>query len=108
MTFILAEYPHNWRSFYRPYCLRRAGERRDPSGSVLVEAQCEWCSAENHAGKVFLTIAHLDHDHLNPMPSLQRLAALCPSCHNAYDMLTRRSRRLTRMDRSSGQLRLFS
>ena len=103
-----AQYPRNWFSFYRPYCLRRAGERTDPSGSVLVEGLCEWCGAENHAGPVVLTIAHLDHDHLNPMPSLLRLAALCQACHNAYDAPTRRDRRTARLHRSSGQLRLFS
>ncbi len=103
-----SEYPTNWFTFYRPYCLRRAGERSAEFSGISSEADCEWCGAQNHVRGVVLTIAHLDHDHENPMPSLQRLAALCQRCHNAYDAPGRRSRRYARLDRTSGQLRLFS
>lgn len=102
-----SEYPLNWLTFYRPYCLRRAGERIEPLQSACQEARCEWCKAINHHRPVVLTIAHLDHDHTNPMPSLQRLAALCQRCHNNYDAPSRRSRREAKLDRTRGQLSLL-
>ncbi len=103
-----SEYPVHWFTFYRPYCLRRAGERIEPLQSACREARCEWCRVENNVSGVIITIAHLDHDHTNPMPSLQRLAALCQRCHNNYDAPGRRSRRLFRLDRVAGQLQLFN
>lgn len=98
------EYPPNWFTFYRPYCLRRAGEILDAAENALQEARCEWCDAENHTDSIVLTIAHLRHDHTNPMPSLTTLAALCQSCHNTYDAETRRANRLTKLCRDSRQI----
>lgn len=43
-----SEYPANWKTEIVPTILRRAGEERDASGRILVEARCEWCGAPNH------------------------------------------------------------
>lgn len=43
---------------------------------------------ENHRVKevkVVLTVAHLDHDELNHSVEMDRLEALCQSCHLRYD-----------------------
>ena len=72
-------YPSNWEELASA-CKERAGWR------------CEWCGIAHGAMAisersgvvyvVYLAAAHLDHDPWNPSP---RLAALCPSCHGAYD-----------------------
>lgn len=85
-----AKYPSDWWE-RRARILERAGEERDESGQVIVEASCEWCNAENYAphpvtdSRVVLTVAHLDHDADNADVADDRLAALCQRCHLGYD-----------------------
>lgn len=43
-----ANYPANWKTEIRPAILRRAGEVRQGK-SVVVQARCEQCGAENHS-----------------------------------------------------------
>ena len=102
-----SKYPRNWFTFYRPYCMIRAGEHATPGGRILSEARCENCGAVNHLRGVVLTIAHLDHDAENPMPALTSLRAWCQKCHNGYDAPTRRSRRIHRLDSFRRQQQLF-
>ncbi len=90
-------YPPNWLSEIRPRILDRAHH------------QCEFCGVPDHAlgyrdsrgvfvrinsleelkegkvFKIFLTIAHLDHDPQNWDVEDHRLAALCARCHLSYD-----------------------
>lgn len=42
-----SKYPPNWKSEIRPRILARAGEVRDTSGNVTIEACCEFCGVEN-------------------------------------------------------------
>lgn len=86
-----SQYPALWFDVIRPRILFRAGERRDSEGWTVVEARCEWCTAENHqahprtGSRVVLTIAHLDHDKDNHGVTDDRLAALCQACHLGHD-----------------------
>lgn len=84
----VGRYPQNWPEIRRRI-LTRAGELRGRDGSIILEARCEKCGAENHAphpqtgAVVVLTIAHLDHTPENCDP--ENLRAWCQKCHNSYD-----------------------
>lgn len=74
--------------------------------------RCEWCGAKNHephpvtGSKVILTVAHVFDD--RPEASnLLNLAALCQKCHNGHDAVARQRRRRERLEKESGQLRMF-
>ena len=90
MPFDYSKYPANWHSEIVPSILARAGEVRDQTGRITIEARCEKCGVENHSTKkngtyVVLTTAHLDHDSENIDIKPERLASWCQACHLKYD-----------------------
>jgi len=107
------EYPDNWHE-RRLRILSRAGEIRNKQGEITTEACCEWCAAENHrphprtGSLVVLTIAHLDHDHVNASVPDSRLRALCQSCHLGYDHPRHVEKARLGRDRKRGQMQLFA
>lgn len=106
------KYPANWKSELVPKILERAGHCCENCGlanhsavySIMLAVKNNegrysqrriWFSHELDAIreangpvkkiKVILTIAHLDHDEENHEVQLDRLKALCQSCHLRYD-----------------------
>lgn len=95
-----ARYPKDWKlrsKFVRFYRAKN---------------KCEWCGAKNYqphpitGSKVILTVAHV-YDHRPEAASLLNLAALCQRCHNKLDAPMRRENRRKRLEKESGQARLF-
>ncbi len=102
-----SQYPANWLTEIRPTILDRAGHKCEFCGIAnyqplpVTDQVCNdawlpfpksnWPIAFNAAplspppwaGRVVLTIAHLDHDinHNDP----ENLRALCQKCHNTHD-----------------------
>lgn len=80
------EYPKDWEEI-RKRILIRANNCCEGSPAYPN------CRAANHAPHpitksiVFLTIAHLDHDHTNENITDERLKALCQRCHLHYDRM---------------------
>ena len=70
MPMNLADYNDGWRDLSRRV--------REEAGNV-----CEWCGVANGAGKVVLTVAHIDHNRRNDERS--NLASLCQRCHLNHD-----------------------
>lgn len=95
-----ARYPKDWKLRSRFVRFYRAKNK------------CEWCGAENYqphpvtGSKVVLTVAHV-YDHRPEAASLLNLAALCQKCHNGLDAPMRRENRRKRLEKESGQKRLF-
>lgn len=109
-----ANYPPNWKTEIRPAVLKRAkdccefcgvangavGERMGidhfrVAGKEDVDflkfvckrdkKTLSWAIQKAGLTKIVLTVAHLDHDPCNHAVSLERLRALCQSCHLAFD-----------------------
>lgn len=106
-----SKYPKNWHSEIRPRILKRA------------DNLCEWCGLpnyawvnsktreiclpdEDHAIRIVLTVAHLDHDEENHDVKDDRLAALCQKCHLSYDIQEKQRR--IREKRNQNQVDLFN
>jgi len=102
-------YPFDW-SAIRARILFRAGERRG-RWSIITEARCEWCGAENHRphpetdSMVVITIAHLNHTPEDYADG--SLAALCQLCHNRLDAPERARGRRQRQEEAAGVRELF-
>lgn len=72
-------YPANWEQLAWE-CKERAGWCCEHCG--IAHGETAISERTGVVYTVYLAAAHLDHDPWNPSP---RLAALCPSCHGAYD-----------------------
>ena len=96
-----ALYPKNWKEL--TYQLKTAANWRCQR---CKRAHGDW--TYNRFGRrcrVILTVAHLDHDPLNPQA---RLAVLCSACHLSYDRSRlERGRKARKMAMARGQLSLF-
>ena len=53
--------------------------------------------------KVFLTVAHLDHDSHNNLVQLDRLRHLCQRCHLIYDSFTKAKKKKDRLSTGNPQ-----
>lgn len=117
------KYPKNWKSEIVPAILERANNKCEKCGLengsfvygiklwIKEDGKYKYVSMwfrdkrdaerENRGGdirkiKVVLTIAHLDHDETNHEVELDRLSALCQSCHLRYDAKEKYRRQLVK------------
>lgn len=108
-----ARYPEDWdemtawirgRAGDRCECIGECGRDHaaDPSaeqgvGELFHVERCgelNWTPAKTFAGRVVLTVAHLDHQPENSDPA--NLRAFCQGCHNRYDVPHRTANRRRR------------
>lgn len=120
-----SEYPKNWKTEIRPSVLKRAKNCCEFCGvknhSLIhrfgksindfeywpegMESE-SWSLDGKKCTKIILTIAHLDHDKLNPDIDISRLAALCQKCHLQYDIKHHVSNRLKNKNKNNLKLDL--
>lgn len=77
----LSKYPPNWAQIRRAV-LERDGYKCQHCGVAHGELKS---NEKGRPFKVFLQVAHLDHDKENNEVALARLLALCQPCHLAND-----------------------
>jgi hypothetical protein len=113
MTFKLSDYPPNWRQISRYIRYDRAGGVCECTGECGQNhpGRCteqDGKQARTFAGRVMLTVAHLDHDTHSANPA--NLRAMCQRCHLRYDIdhhrrNRNRKRRLVLLEK--GQMELL-
>ena len=81
-----SKYPKNWLTEIRPKVLARDGYMCTRCGASGGQYKINMRTGNIY--RVYLSVAHLDHDKENFKVKLSRLAVMCQSCHIFYDNKT--------------------